>query len=119
MNKTVLIVDDIAAIREFLRSALTEMGLRVVGEAANGAEGVALYREFQPDIVLMDLVMPQMDGLQALEAIRAYDQRAIVIMMSAPFQEELQERCLNRGARAFLAKPFDIQRLLEVLNRIT
>ncbi|MGN0156658.1 MAG: response regulator, partial [Lachnospiraceae bacterium] len=89
MAKNILICDDAAFMRMMIKDILTKNGYNVVGEAENGAKGVEKYNELKPDLVLMDITMPEMDGIQALKAIKAADSNALVIMCSAMGQQKM------------------------------
>ena len=109
--KRLLIVDDALIMRMKIREVATKAGWSVVAEAANGAEAVRLFDEHQPDLVTLDMVMPEMDGLAALKAIRGQHPRASVVMVSAVNQKEKLKECIAAGAVDFVVKPFDAQHL--------
>lgn len=113
---TVLVVDDSALIRKVLIRLLSENGYQVVGEAADGAEGVALYKELKPDIVTLDITMPVMDGITALRLIREYDPKATVAMISAAGQKDKLMDALREGAELFFTKPFNAQEVISCLK---
>ena len=104
---TVLVVDDSSLIRKVLIKMLNENGYQVVGEAANGAEGVELYKELEPDYVTLDITMPVMDGVTALNLIKEYDPEATVAMISAAGQKDKLMQALKAGAELFFTKPFN------------
>lgn len=104
--KKVLIIDDAAFMRITLKTMLERNDFKVVGEAANGLEGVKKYAELMPDIVTMDITMPEMDGVKALKEIRKVDNNAKVVMISAMGQEALVKEAVLSGAVGFLVKPF-------------
>ena len=106
MNR-LLIVDDALIMRMKIREIATKAGWIVVAEAGNGAEGVRLYDEHRPDLVTLDMVMPEMDGLAALKAIRGSHPEANVVMVSALNQKDLLRSCITEGAMDFVIKPFD------------
>lgn len=114
----VLVVDDAAFMRMSIRMMLQRNGHEVVGEAENGAVGVRKYRECQPDVVTMDLTMPDMGGVEALKAIRQYDPKAKVIMVSAMGQECMVKEAVINGAKSFIVKPFKEEHLLQTLDKI-
>jgi two-component system chemotaxis response regulator CheY len=114
----VLIVDDAAFMRMALRRILEKNGYEVVGEAENGAVGVRKYQEYHPDLVTMDITMPEMNGIEALKAIRASDPRAKVVMVSALGQEPYIREAIVSGAAYFIVKPFDEKRVVETLSKI-
>lgn len=116
MNR-LLIVDDALIMRMKIREIASQAGWTVVAEAANGAEAVRLFEEHRPDMVTLDMVMPEMDGLSALKAIRQCDPEAHVVMVSAVNQKEKLRECIAEGAADFVVKPFDAQRLLAFFER--
>ncbi|ATW26102.1 response regulator [Candidatus Formimonas warabiya] len=116
--RRVLIVDDALIARKLLRTMLEKNGFDVVGEAENGAEGIQKYHEHRPDLVTMDITMPEMDGIQALKAIKAMDPRAKVIVISALGQEVFVKEAVKCGAKNFLLKPFKEDKVIETLNKI-
>lgn len=114
----ILIVDDSRTSRKILRGLLEEAGHEIVGEAVNGDEGYMKYRELQPDLVTMDITMPITDGIQALQLIKHYDEKAHVIMITAAGQKEKMIQALKEGADEFITKPFDREEILKILDRI-
>ena len=118
MSNTVLIVDDAEFMRVMLKDIVEEMDWQVVGEAADGTESIDLYRTLNPDLVLMDITMPQMDGVEALQAILAEDPTAAVVMITALGQKDLVLSAIKAGARDFIIKPFDVERVQETLQRL-
>ena len=116
--KKVLIVDDAAFMRMAIRKIVEKAGLVVAGEAENGAVGVARYKEFMPDIVTLDVTMPEMDGIQALKAIRQINPNANVVMVSAMGQEPMVREAVMCGARSFIVKPFKEDHVISVLNKL-
>lgn len=113
----ILIVDDSRTSRKILRNLLEEQGYEVK-EAANGAEGVRLYKEEKADVVTMDITMPVMDGLEALEEIRSFDSDARVIMVTAAGQESKIVKAVKLGAAEFLTKPFDKDKILKIVESV-
>ncbi|MGE0028801.1 MAG: response regulator [Thermoleophilia bacterium] len=114
---SVLIADDAAFMRMMLKNVLTEAGYEVVGEAENGAVAVSKYRELNPDLTTMDITMPEMDGLAALKEIRAADPSARVVMCSAMGQQSMVIESIQAGARDFIVKPFQPDRVLEAVQK--
>jgi two-component system, chemotaxis family, chemotaxis protein CheY len=114
----VLIVDDSEGIRAKLRAFLIESGHRVIGEAWDGKEAVQLYPKLKPDLVTMDVVMPEMDGLTALREIRASDPKARIIMLSSAASQTNLEMAKKYGAICFLIKPLQREELTRVLQEI-
>jgi two-component system chemotaxis response regulator CheY len=117
MAINVLIVDDLAFIKIVLRDILEKSGFRVVGEASNGEEAITLYQDKRPDVVLMDITMPGMDGLTALKKIREIDGEARVIICSALGQQRLIVQAIQLGAKDFIVKPFQPQRVVSSLKK--
>ena len=119
MTTNVLIVDDARFIRTMLKDLLQSSGTyRIAAEAANGREAVDLYRKVDPDLVLMDIVMPEMDGIQATLEILREDPAATIVMCSAMGQEALVVEAIQAGAKDFILKPFTEERILTVLRTV-
>jgi two-component system chemotaxis response regulator CheY len=114
---SVLIADDAAFMRMMLKNVLTEAGYEVVGEAENGAVAVSRYRELNPDLTTMDITMPEMDGLAALKEIRSADPAARVVMCSAMGQQSMVIESIQAGAKDFIVKPFQPDRVLEAVQK--
>lgn len=118
MAKNILICDDAAFMRMMIKDILTKNGYNVVGEAENGAKGIEKYNELHPDLVLMDITMPEMDGIESLKAIRAKDPNACVIMCSAMGQQAMVIEAIQSGAKDFIVKPFQAERVLEAVKKV-
>lgn len=118
MGIDVLIADDLKFIKLVLRELVEKAGFRVVGEASNGQEAVELYQNERPDVVLMDITMPKMDGLAALKQILQFDPGAKVIMCSALGQQSLIVQALQLGAKDFIVKPFREERVVAAIKKI-
>ena len=116
MGKRMLLVDDAAFMRMKLKQVLMEQGHEVIGEASNGAEGVEQYVKLRPDAVTMDITMPIMDGIAAMKQIRQIDPNAVVIMVSAMGQTSFVLEAVNAGAKDFIVKPFDPERVQKVMD---
>jgi len=116
--KTVLIVDDSTFMRRLIKRIMIKNGLDVIGEASNGKLGVEKYKELRPDIVTMDLVMDEMNGLDALKLILESDPNASVIMVSSMGQEVIVRDAIVLGAKNFLLKPLDEQQVVDAINKI-
>lgn len=116
--KRVMVCDDAAFMRMMIKDILTKNGYNVVGEAENGAKAVEKYQELKPDLVLMDITMPEMDGIQALKAIKAADPSATVIMCSAMGQQAMVIESIQSGAKDFIVKPFQQDRVLEAVRKV-
>ncbi len=117
MATRILITDDALFMRVTLKNILTQNGYEVVGEAENGAVAVKLYQELKPDVVTMDITMPEMDGLAALKAIRATDSNARVVMCTAMGQKAMVVEAIQSGAKDFIIKPFQPDRVLEAMKK--
>ena len=117
MADRVLIVDDAAFMRMMIKDIMTKNGYEVVGEAANGAEAVAKYKELKPDVVTMDITMPEVDWIQALRQIKSMDSNAKVLMCSAMGQQSMVIEAIQAGARDFIVKPFQADRVIEALQK--
>ncbi len=113
-----MIVDDAAFMRITIKNALGKNGYEVVGEAENGAVAVEKYKELKPDVVTMDITMPEMSGLDALKAIVSLDSKAQIIMISAMGQESMVRDAILSGAKGFIVKPFKEDSLLSALRKI-
>lgn len=118
MAKNILICDDAAFMRMMIKDILTKNGYTVAGEAENGAKAVEKYTELKPDLVLMDITMPEMDGIQALKKIRELDPKASVIMCSAMGQQAMVIESIQSGAKDFIVKPFQADRVLEAVKKV-
>lgn len=114
----VLIVDDAVFMRKMLTGVLTNNGHTVVGEASNGGEALDKYKELKPDLVLMDITMPEVDGIQGVKLIRGYDSNANIIMCSAMGQQAMVIESIQAGAKDFIVKPFNEERVIESVNKI-
>ena len=118
MAKNILICDDAAFMRMMIKDILTKNGYTVAGEAENGAKAIEKYTELKPDLVLMDITMPEMDGIQALKKIRELDPKASVIMCSAMGQQAMVIESIQSGAKDFIVKPFQADRVLEAVRKV-
>jgi two-component system, chemotaxis family, chemotaxis protein CheY len=117
MGQRILIVDDAAFMRMMIKDILTKNGYEVVGEAADGNQAIEKYRELQPDLVTMDITMPEMDGITALKEIRKSNPSAKVIMCSAMGQQAMVIDAIQAGAKDFIVKPFQADRVLEAISK--
>ena len=118
MAKNILVVDDAAFMRMMIKDILTKNGYHVAGEAENGAKALEKYNEVKPDLVLMDITMPEVDGIQALKNIKAADPNAKVIMCSAMGQQAMVIESIQAGAKDFIVKPFQPDRVLEAVKKV-
>lgn len=114
----ILIVDDAEFLRMRISKMLTSDGHEVL-EAENGLEAVEVYKKEKPDIVLMDVTMPEMDGLTALKEIKTFDPQAKVIMLTALGQESVVLEAIKTGAKDFVVKPFERERVINAINKLT
>ena len=118
MALRVLVVDDTDFMRMTLRNVLERNGYEVVGEAATGVEAVELYQSLKPDLVTMDITMPEMDGITAIREIMKMDPQARIIVCSALGQKNMVIEALTAGAKDYLVKPFQPERVLEALEKL-
>jgi two-component system chemotaxis response regulator CheY len=114
----IMVVDDAAFMRQMLKHILENAGHEVLCEAADGAEAVEKYRAFRPELVTMDITMPEMEGIEALQRIRRDDPDAKVIMCTAMGQQRLIVQAIQNGARDFIVKPFQTSRVLEAVSKV-
>jgi len=117
MSNRLLIVDDAMIMRLRIREIAIQAGWEVVGEAVNGTQAVAMFRSLKPDLVTMDIVMPTMDGVEALRTIRQEDSSARVCMVSAVNQREKLSECIRLGAIDFIVKPFEKSQLISLFEK--
>ncbi|WP_061213810.1 response regulator [Syntrophomonas wolfei] len=117
MGKRVLIVDDAAFMRMMIKDILTKNGYTVVGEAENGTVAIEKYKELKPDLVTMDITMPEMDGIIAVKEIKAVDPAACIIMCSAMGQQAMVIDAIQAGAKDFIVKPFQPERVIEAVSK--
>ncbi len=118
MPPRVLIVDDALFMRNLLRDIFLGAGWEIAGEAADGQEALEKYRELQPDLVTMDIVMPQRSGIEALQDIMVEDSEAVIVMCSALGQESMVMEAIQNGAKDFIVKPFQQEQVVEVVGRV-
>lgn len=114
----ILLVDDAAFMRKVIKDTLSKAGYEDLHEAVDGADAVEKYGELTPDLVIMDITMPNMDGLEALKAIRAKDPNANIVMCSAMGQETMVIDAVRSGAKDFIVKPFKSERILKTVTSI-
>ncbi len=114
----ILLVDDAAFMRMMVKDTLTKNGYTDIYEAADGVQAVEKYNEVRPDLVIMDITMPNMDGLEALKTIRTVDPNASVVMCSAMGQEAMVIEAIKSGAKDFIVKPFKPDRILKTVTTI-
>ncbi len=118
-KKKVLIVDDAQFTRNMLKNIINKIEeIEVIGEASNGVEAISLYKKLNPDLVTMDLVMPEKGGIEATEEILKINSKAMIVVVSALGQEALVLEAAKKGAKDFIQKPFKTEQILEVMDRI-
>jgi two-component system, chemotaxis family, chemotaxis protein CheY len=114
----ILIIDDAKFMRMTLKNILEKANHQVIGEGENGIQAVELYRKLQPDLVIMDITMPEMSGIEAIKAIKNEFPQAKIIICSAIGQHKMVVEAIKAGAKDFIVKPFDENRLLEAVHRV-
>jgi len=118
MGNKILIVDDAAFMRMMIKDVLTKNGFDVCGEAENGKIAVDKYQELQPDLVIMDITMPEMNGIESLKAIKGINGAAKVVMCSAMGQQAMVIEAIQSGAKDFIVKPFQADRICEAVKKV-
>ncbi len=118
MAKSILIVDDAAFMRMMIKNIVSKNGYDVVGEAENGQVAVEMYKKLKPDLVTMDITMPEMNGIEGVKAIRGFDPNANIIMCSAMGQQAMVMEAIQAGAKDFIVKPFQQDRILQAIGRV-
>ncbi|MGL4800535.1 MAG: response regulator [Cellulosilyticaceae bacterium] len=118
-NLTFLVVDDAAFMRTVLKKMLTEAGYEVLGEAGNGMEAIQLAEQLKPDMMTLDITMPEMDGLQAIEGILRVSPDTQIIMCSAMGQQSKVVEAIKKGAKDFIVKPFEKTRVLQAISKVS
>lgn len=116
--KKILVVDDTEFMRLTIRRILEEAGYNVIAEAENGAVAIEQFKLHQPDLILMDITMPVMNGLEALKQIKTIDPNSTIVIVSALGQEMIVREAIASGAKSFIVKPFQAERLIELIERI-
>lgn len=117
MANKILIVDDAAFMRMMIKDILSKNGFEIAGEANDGVQAIEKYKEVSPDLVTMDITMPEMDGITALKEIKKYDPNAKVIMCSAMGQQAMVIDAIQAGAKDFIVKPFQADRVIEAIKK--
>ncbi|KGP73998.1 response regulator [Pontibacillus yanchengensis] len=117
MASKILIVDDAAFMRMMIKDILTKNGFEVVGEAQDGNQAIEKYKELNPDLITMDITMPEMDGITALKEIKGMDPNVKIIMCSAMGQQAMVIDAIQAGAKDFIVKPFQADRVLEAIKK--
>ncbi len=118
MGNKVLVVDDAAFMRMMIKDILRKGGYEVIGEAEDGSKAVEKFKELRPDLVTMDITMPDMDGISAVKEIRKVDPNAMIIMCSAMGQQAMVIDAIQAGAKDFVVKPFQPERVLEAVRKV-
>ncbi|MFD1778000.1 response regulator [Fredinandcohnia salidurans] len=118
MVARILVVDDAKFMRLTLTDIFVKAGHEVVSEAVNGIEAIEKYKETKPDLVTMDITMPEMNGIEAVKMIKEIDPKARIIMCSAMGQQKMVVDAISAGAKDYLVKPFDASRVVEAVNRV-
>ncbi|HBY20885.1 MAG: two-component system response regulator [Clostridiales bacterium GWE2_32_10] len=117
-GRNILVVDDAAFMRMMVKDILVKNGYEVVGEAENGLRAVERYKETEPDLVIMDITMPEMDGIEAVKQIKKINNAAKIIMCSAMGQQGMVIESIQAGARDFIVKPFQADRIIEAVKKV-
>lgn len=118
MANGILIVDDASFMRMMIKDILTKNGFTILGEAENGLKAIEKYKELNPDLVIMDITMPEMDGIQAVKEIKKINSNAKVIMCSAMGQQAMVIEAIQAGAKDFIVKPFQADRVVEAVKKV-
>lgn len=118
MSKKILVVDDAAFMRMMIKDVLTKNGFEVIGEAENGLKAIEKYKELGPNLVIMDITMPEVDGIQAVKEIKKIDPNAKIVMCSAMGQQAMVIEAIQAGARDFIVKPFQADRVIEAVRKV-
>ena len=116
-KKRILVVDDSSFLRNSLKKILEDHGYEVVGAAGNGLEAITKYKELKPDLVTMDIIMPQMNGLEALKLLKAVDPNACVVIVSSMSAKQSVTDCIQAGAKNYILKPFEAQKVIAVIQK--
>jgi two-component system chemotaxis response regulator CheY len=117
MANRILIVDDAAFMRMMIRDILSKNGFEVCGEAHDGAQAIEKFKELKPDLITMDITMPEMDGIQALKEIKKLEPNVKIIMCSAMGQQAMVIDAIQAGAKDFIVKPFQADRVVEAIKK--
>ncbi len=113
----ILIVDDALFMRRLIREALEPVGFEVIGEAENGLEALKLFESMKPDLMTLDIIMPEMDGIQVLQEIRKTDKEAKIVMITAVDQRDCMLKAMSLGVSDFIVKPFDDTRVVSAVEK--
>jgi two-component system chemotaxis response regulator CheY len=118
MGKRILVVDDTAFMRMMVKDVLIKNGYEIAGEAQNGVEAVERFKELSPDLIIMDITMPEKDGISALKEIKKIDPKSKIIMCSAMGQQAMVIEAIQAGAKDFIVKPFQKERFIEAVRKV-
>ncbi|MCL1936551.1 MAG: response regulator [Defluviitaleaceae bacterium] len=118
MSKNILLVDDAAFMRMMLKDILVKAGYNIIGEAEDGVKAIEKFKELSPDLTILDITMPNMDGIEAARGIKAIDSDALIIMCSAMGQQSMVVESIQAGARDFIVKPFQQTRVVEAVQKV-
>lgn len=118
MANGILIVDDASFMRMMIKDILSKNGFTILGEAENGLKAVEKYKELNPDLVIMDITMPEMDGIQAVKEIKKINSNAKIVMCSAMGQQAMVIEAIQAGAKDFIVKPFQADRVVEAVKKV-
>jgi len=118
VSKNILLVDDAAFMRMMLKDILTKNGYTIIGEAENGIQAIEKFKELKPDLTILDITMPEMDGISAAKGIKAVDADAVIVMCSAMGQQSMVVESIQAGARDFIVKPFQTERVIEAVQKV-
>jgi len=118
VKKTVLIVDDSSSLRNILKKILENLNFEVPGMADNGITAITKYKELKPDVVMVDMIMPQLGGLECLRLLKQVDPKVVVIMVSSVSSQETVVSCLKEGAKHYILKPYDEAKIKQVMESI-
>jgi len=116
-EKRILVVDDSSFLRNSLKKMLEEHGYEVVGMAENGLAALTKYKELKPDLVTLDIIMPQMNGVEVLKLLRAVDPNACVVMVSSMSSKGSVTDCIQAGAKNYILKPFEAQKVIAIIQK--
>lgn len=118
MPKKIVIADDSSQVRKSLREILEKSNYAVVGEAANGTETIKLYSSLSPDIIMLDIIMPQLGGIETLRMLRSMNKDLLIIMVSALDSMDRVKECMKAGANHYILKPFEEEKVIEILKKV-
>ncbi len=118
MANGILVVDDASFMRMMIKDILSKNGFTILGEAENGLKAIEKYKELEPDLVIMDITMPEMDGIQAVKEIKKINSNAKIVMCSAMGQQAMVIEAIQAGAKDFIVKPFQADRVVEAVKKV-